>query len=42
MTWKGQSNVAALAGRPVRVAFRLRAVKLYAFHFVNDAGERLQ
>ena len=42
VTRKGQSNVAALAGRPVRVAFRLRAVKLYAFHFVNDAGERLQ
>ena len=33
-TWrKGVSDVAALAGKPVRLAFRLRSAKLYAFQF---------
>jgi hypothetical protein len=33
-TWrKGSSDVSTLAGKPVRLAFRLRAAKLYAFQF---------
>ena len=34
-TWQGKSDVSTLAGKPVRVAFRLRTAKLYAFQFVD-------
>jgi hypothetical protein len=33
VTWKGKSDISPLAGRPVRIAFQLRSVKLYAFQF---------
>lgn len=35
VTWQGKSDVSALAGRVVRVAFKLRTAKLYAFQFVD-------
>lgn len=31
--WKGSSDVSALAGKPVRLHFKLRRAKLYAFQF---------
>ncbi|MBI3985374.1 MAG: hypothetical protein HY343_00505 [Lentisphaerae bacterium] len=33
--WKDHDNVGALAGRPLRFYFKLRACKLYAFQFVK-------
>ena len=33
VTWKGKAGVSALAGRVVRLHFRMRAAKLYAFQF---------
>jgi len=38
-TWRGESDVAALAGRPVRLRFVMRAAKLYAFEFVRAPDE---
>jgi hypothetical protein len=34
--WKGGSDVSAVAGRPVRLHFRLRRAKLFAFRFTDD------
>ena len=34
--WKGNHDVSALAGRPVRIYFKLRRAKLYAFQFTRD------
>lgn len=34
--WKGKSDVSSLAGRPVRVLFKLKRAKLYAFQFTSD------
>jgi hypothetical protein len=34
--WKGNLDVASLAGRPVRIDFRLKRAKLYAFQFTRD------
>jgi hypothetical protein len=31
--WKEREDVSELAGRPVRLHFKLRACKLYAFQF---------
>ncbi len=36
VTWKGSSDVGALAGRPLRLRFVMRGVKLYAFRFRGD------
>lgn len=36
VTWRGRSDLSALQGKPVRLRFRLRQAKLYAFQF----GER--
>ncbi len=33
--WKGQDEVGAWSGRPVRLQFRLRAMRVYAFQFVS-------
>lgn len=33
VSWRGKSDVSALAGRTVRLHFRMRAAKLYAFQF---------
>ena len=33
VTWNGLSNVAALAGRPVRLIIEMQNAKLYAFEF---------
>ena len=33
VTWKGKSDVSALAGKPVRLRFEMRSAKLYAFQF---------
>jgi hypothetical protein len=35
VTWRGQSDVGALARRPVRLRFAMRSTKLYAFQFGN-------
>ena len=36
VTWRnGKSDVTALAGRSVRIAFKLRTAKLYAFQFTR-------
>ena len=34
--WKERGSVGDLAGRPVRLHFKLRACKLYAFQFVPE------
>ena len=36
-SWKGGANLAALAGRPVRLRFAMRDMKLYAFQFAAAA-----
>jgi hypothetical protein len=33
VSWKGKSDLSALAGKPVRLLFRMRNAKLYAFQF---------
>ena len=34
--WKGNPDVASLAGRPIRLYFRLKRAKLYAFQFRQE------
>ena len=34
--WKGNGNVGALAGRPIRIHIKLKRAKLYAFQFVSE------
>lgn len=34
--WKGNPDVASLAGRPIRLRFRLTRAKLYAFQFTQE------
>jgi hypothetical protein len=34
VTWRGNPSLTSLASRPIRIAFRLRSVKLYAFQFL--------
>jgi hypothetical protein len=36
--WKGGPDVRQLAGRPVRLRFKMRSAKLFAFQFLEDAG----
>jgi len=38
VSWKGGANLAALAGRPVRLRFAMRDMKLYAFQFAGAAA----
>ncbi len=33
VTWKGQSDVSSLAGKTIRLHFKMRSAKLYAFRF---------
>ena len=33
VTWKGESDLSALAGRPVRLRFRMKRARLYALWF---------
>ena len=35
VTWNGDADVSALAGKPVRMHVRMRNAKLYAFEFVK-------
>jgi hypothetical protein len=35
--WKGSNNVSSLAGRPVRLYFKLKRAKLFAFGFANGS-----
>lgn len=35
VTWNQKSDVQSLASQPVRIAFKLRAVKMYAFQFLK-------
>ena len=37
VTWKGASDVSALAGKPVQLRFVMRATKLFAFQFAGAA-----
>jgi len=39
--WRGKDDLAGLAGRPVRLHFRLRNAKLYAFQFPSNTSTRL-
>lgn len=34
--WKGNTDVSSLAGKPVRIYFKLTRAKLYSFTFTND------
>lgn len=34
--WKGNPDVSVLAGRPIRIHFKLRRAKLYAFQFTRE------
>jgi hypothetical protein len=34
--WKGNADVSALAGRPVRIHFQMKRAKLYAFQFTRE------
>ena len=34
--WRGKADLSGLAGRPVRLHFKMRAAKLYAFQFAAD------
>lgn len=34
--WKGGTDVSALEGKPVRLYFKLKRAKLYAFQFINE------
>lgn len=34
--WKGSADVGSLAGRPIRIYFKLKRAKLYAFQFVVE------
>lgn len=34
--WKGQPDVSTLAGRPIRLYFKLTRAKLYAFQFLQE------
>ncbi len=36
VTWKGQSSVSELAGKPVRVRIVMRDCRLYAFQFAES------
>jgi len=38
VTWRGDSDLSSLHGGPMRLRFRMKKVKLYAFAFVNDLG----
>lgn len=35
VTWREHDNVGELIGRPVKLHFKLRACKLYAFQFAS-------
>jgi hypothetical protein len=35
VTWKGNGDVSALAGTPIKLRFVLRNAKLFAFQFVE-------
>ena len=37
VTWHGKSNLAELAGRPVRLMFEMQHCKLYAFQFIHKS-----
>lgn len=34
--WKGSADVSSLAGKPIRIHFKLKRAKLYAFQFTED------
>ena len=34
--WRGSSDLSSLAGRPIKIHFKMRNTKLYAFQFVGD------
>ena len=35
VSWRGNQDLSALAGKPVRLRFKMRSAKLYAFQFVD-------
>lgn len=38
MIWKGDGDLAVLAGRPVKLKFHMSHARLYSFTFVTDSG----
>jgi len=36
--WRGNGDVSELAGKPVKLHFKMRSAKLYAFQFVYAKG----
>ena len=38
--WQGRPDLDALNGRPIRLKFKMRSAKLYAFQFVTDPPSR--
>jgi len=36
VTWKANPDLAALAGKPVRMRFQVRDADVYSFHFTKD------
>jgi hypothetical protein len=38
VTWQGQRDLGHAAGQPVRLRFRLRHARLYAFAVTSDGG----
>jgi hypothetical protein len=35
INWKATARLSTVQGQPIRIRFRMRATKLYAFQFVN-------
>ncbi len=40
VTWKGRQDVSALAGKPVRLRFVARSMKIFSFGFPDDRNQR--
>ena len=38
--WRGKADISHLASRPIKLHFKMRAAKLYAFQFASDEPER--
>ncbi len=39
LSWKGKTEVSSLAGKPVRLHFRMRSASLYAFQFEGESED---
>ncbi len=34
--WQGKPDLSALIGKPLKLYFRMRGTRLYAFHFASE------